>query len=60
MEAVILVFLKVLIYHFYETYGHEIWQAGTSTGFDSNKTNQAGPGDVIMSRSSNKLKTYLR
>ena len=45
--------------HFYKTYDHQIWQAGTSTGFDSNKTNQAGTGDVITSRSRDKLKTYL-
>ena len=41
------------------TYDHQIWQAGTSTGFDSNQTNQAGAGDVITSRSCDKLKTYL-
>ena len=40
---------------------HQIWQADTSTGFDSNETNQAGAGDLIMSRSREKLKTlYLR
>ena len=42
------------------TYDDQIWQAGTSTGFDSNETNQASPGDVIRSRSRDKLKTlYL-
>ena len=45
---------------FYKTYNHQIWQAGTSTGFDLNETNQAGAGDVITSRSRDKLKTlYL-
>ena len=37
-----------------------MWQAGTSTGFDSNETNQAGAGDDITSRSRDKLKSlYL-
>ena len=36
-----------------------ITQAGTSIGFDSNDTNQAGAGDVITSRSRDKLKTCL-
>ena len=40
-------------------YDHQIWQAGTPTGFDSNETNQAGAGDVITSRSHEKLKTYF-
>ena len=40
-------------------YDHQIWQAGTLTGFDSNETNQAGAGDVITSRSHEKLKTYF-
>ena len=40
--------------HFYKTYAHQIWQAGTSTGFDSNETNQAGTGGVITSRSLDK------
>ena len=34
--------------HFYMTYDHQIWQAGTSTGVHSSDTNQAGAGDVIM------------
>ena len=43
-----------------KTYDHQIWQAGTSTGFDSNKTNQAGARDFTTSRSCDKLKTlYL-
>ena len=45
--------------HFYKTYDHQICQAGTSTGFDSNETNQASAGDVITSRSCEKLKKYL-
>ena len=46
--------------HFYKTYNHQIWQAGTSTEFDSNEINQAGAGDVISSRSRDKLNTlYL-
>ena len=36
-----------------------MWQLSRSTEFDSNKTNQAGAGDEIMSRSRDKLKTYL-
>ena len=39
------------------TYDHQIWQAGTSRGVDSNETNQPDVGDVIPSRSRNKLKT---
>ena len=46
--------------HLCKTYDHQIWQAGTCTGFDSNETNQAGAGDVITSRSCDKLKTYFR
>ena len=34
-------------------------QAGTSKGFDSKKTNRADAGDVITSRSRDKIKTYL-
>ena len=34
----------------YKTYDHQICQAGTSTGFNSNETNQAGARDVITSR----------
>ena len=41
------------------TYDHQIWQAGTSTGIHSSDTNQAGAGDVIMSKSRDKIKTYL-
>ena len=33
--------------------------AGTSTGVDSNVTNQAGVGNVTTSRSHDKLKSYL-
>ena len=33
-----------------------MWQAGTSTGVDSNKINQAGAGGAIPSRSRDKLK----
>ena len=36
-----------------------MWQLSRSTEFDSNETNQAGAGDEIMSRSRDKLKTYL-
>ena len=42
--------------HFYKTYEHQICQATTFTGFDSNETNQAVAGDVIISRSCDKLK----
>ena len=41
------------------TYDHQIWQAGTSTEIHSSDTNQAGAGDVIMSKSRDKIKTYL-
>ena len=34
--------------HFYKTNDHQICQAGTSTEFDSNKTNQVGAGDVYV------------
>ena len=44
--------------HLYKTY-NQIRQVGTSTGFSSNETNHAGAGDVITSRSRDKLKTYL-
>ena len=50
---------KNLYLHFYKTYDHEIRQAGITTGFDSNKTNKAGAGNVITSRLRDKLKTYL-
>ena len=33
--------------NFYKTYDHQICQEDTSTGVDSNKTNQAGAGDVM-------------
>ena len=36
---------------FYKTYDRQIWQAGTSTRFDSNKTNETGAGDLITSKS---------
>ena len=39
-------------------YGHQIWQAGTSTGFGSDETNQAGDGGVTLSNSSDKLKHH--
>ena len=45
--------------HFYKTYDQQIKQTGTSTGFNSNETNQAGAGDVITSKSRDKLKTLL-
>ena len=45
--------------HFGKTYDHQIRQAGTSTGVDSNETNQAGAGQVITSRSRDKQKTYF-
>ena len=38
-----------MISSFSKTYDHQIWQAGTSTGADTNETNQAGAGDVILS-----------
>ena len=46
--------------HFCKTYEHQNWQAGTSTGFDSNEDNEAGADDVITSRLRDKLKAlYL-
>ena len=45
--------------HFCKTYDHQFWQVGTSTRLGSNGANQAGAGDVITSRSHDKLKTYL-
>ena len=40
-------------------YDHQIQQAGTSTVFNSNETNQTGGGDAIVSRSPGKLKAYI-
>ena len=34
-----------------------MWQADTSTGVESSETNQAGAGDVITSKSLDKLNT---
>ena len=34
--------------HFYKSYDHHIWQAGTSARFDSGETTQVGAGDVRM------------
>ena len=45
---------RIDISNFNKTYDHQIWQAGTSTRFDSNEINQAGTGDVITSRSCGK------
>ena len=45
--------------HIYKIYDHQDLQAGTSTGFESNETNQTGAGDVIKARSRDKLKTCL-
>ena len=45
--------------HFHKTYNHQIRQASTSRGVDSNEVNQAGGGDVIMSRSCKKLKAVV-
>ena len=51
---------KNLYLHFYKTYGYQILQVGKSTRCDSNENNQAGSGDVITSRSRDKLKAlYL-
>ena len=36
-----------------------MWQADTSIGVDLNESNLAGAGNVIMSRSLDKLKTYF-
>ena len=38
-------------------FDHQIWQAGISTRCDSNETNEAGTGGVIISSSRDKLKT---
>ena len=43
-------------FHFHEIYGHQILQAGTYKGIDSNETNQERAGDFITSRSRDKLK----
>ena len=43
-----------------KTYNQQIWQTGTARGVDSNETNQAGAGEVTLSRSCDKLKTYLQ
>ena len=40
---------------FRETCVHKIWQTGTSRGVASNETNQVGTGDIISSRSQDKL-----
>ena len=45
--------------HFYQMYDHQIWQAGTSTGFNSNDANQADAGDFITSKSRDKLKHII-
>ena len=38
-------------------YDHQIWQAGTSKRGAANEINQTCAGDVIFSRSGDKLKT---
>ena len=38
-------------------FDHQIWQAGISTRCDSNETNEAGTGGVIISSSRDKLNT---
>ena len=51
---------KNLYLHFYKNYDHQIWQADTSTGVDSNKINQIDAGNVITWRLRDKLKSlYL-
>ena len=46
--------------HFYKSYDHQMWQTDISTGVDSIVKNQAGAGDVITSRSCDRLKAlYL-
>ena len=40
--------------HLQKTNGHQIRQAGTSRGVDSNETNQRGAGDTITLRSRDK------
>ena len=42
-----------------KTYGHQIVQAGRSTRFDSNETNQAGAGDVATLRSCDNLNPHI-
>ena len=42
--------------HFHKTYDYQIWQTGTFREVDVNETNQTGDGDVITSRSRDKLK----
>ena len=43
--------------NFYKTFDYEICQAATSTGFNSNETNETG--EVNASRSRDKLKSFL-
>ena len=43
-------------FHFHKTYDYQIWQAGTSRGVDSNENSQPRAGDIIVSRSPDKLK----
>ena len=44
---------------FCKTCDHQIWQASASRVFASNDFNQADAGDVIMSKSRDKLKHYI-
>ena len=44
--------------HYSKTYDHQIWEAGISTGFVSNATNQASAGDFITSRTRDKIKSF--
>ena len=47
-------------FHVYKTYDHQTWQAGTSTGVDSNESNHVDTGDIITLSLLDKLKTlYL-
>ena len=45
--------------YLHKTYDYLSFQASTSRGVDSNETNQAGAGNVITSRSSDKLYHYI-
>ena len=46
--------------HFHKTYNHQIRQADTSRGVESNETNHAGADGIITSRPRDKIKTlYL-
>lgn len=44
--------------HFYKNYGHRIWEADTSRGFDLLATNKAGTNNVTTLKLSDFEKLY--